>query len=122
MATEKISRNLTIETHADGVNAVFYDPITNTTVIANLNRDQAADLNRKLSKWLADTSPVEETGEYTLHYMRGGFAHKMTSPSLAALKSEAVDMAEKGWAHPEKIVNPDGNEVPFNAFGAGQED
>lgn len=56
------------------------------------------------------------TAPFTLHFAQHGGQHTMGSSSLLALKAEAVDMADKGWAHPERITDADGRVLRWNAF------
>ena len=54
---------------------------------------------------------------YTLHYSRYGVAGTTTCDDLAWLKQSAVDMADRGYAHPIMITDGDGIEVAFDPFG-----
>lgn len=55
---------------------------------------------------------------FTLHYAQSGTEYTMESESVLALKVGARDMADKGWAHPQKITDAVGRVLKWNAFGS----
>lgn len=57
---------------------------------------------------------------FTLHYAQHGCHHTLESVSVLALEVEARDMADKGWAHPEKITDVTGRVLDWDAFGVNE--
>lgn len=57
---------------------------------------------------------------FTLHYAQNGFQYTLESESVLALKMEARDMADKGWAHPAKITDAAGRVLKWDAFGSNE--
>jgi hypothetical protein len=57
---------------------------------------------------------------FTLHYAQSGGRYTMESESVLALKAEARDMADKGWAHPVQITDAAGRVLKWDAFGVNE--
>lgn len=57
---------------------------------------------------------------FALLYAQSGSRYTMESESVLALKVEARDMADKGWAHPVQITDAAGRVLKWDAFGINE--